>query len=46
MVEWYTANDTLDKIGPVQLKQNVAAWLAMVWLVAPAYVSFAGLHKK
>ncbi|QIK96098.1 M28 family peptidase [Sphingomonas sp. HDW15A] len=26
----HTANDTLDKIDPVQLRQNVAAWTAML----------------
>jgi len=41
MVEWHSANDTLDKIDPVQLKQNVAAWVAMVRLAAPADVPFA-----
>jgi carboxypeptidase Q len=32
----HTANDTLDKIDPVKLKQNVAAWVAMIWLAAQA----------
>jgi carboxypeptidase Q len=39
----HTANDTLDKIDPVKMKQNVAAWIATVWLAAQADVSFKGL---
>ena len=42
----HTANDTLDKIDPVQMKQNVAAWVAMVWLASQADVSFAGPPLK
>ena len=30
----HTANDTLDKIDPAQLRQNVAAWVMMTYLVA------------
>ncbi len=32
----HTADDTLDKIDPVQLQQNVAAWTAMLAVVANA----------
>jgi len=32
----HTAEDTLDKIDPVQLRQNVAAWTAMLAVVANA----------
>ena len=42
----HTANDTLDKIDPLELKQNVAAWTAMVWLAVQAGVDFAGAPKK
>ena len=42
----HTANDTLDKIDPAQMKQNVAAWVAMVWLASQAEASFAGVPKK
>lgn len=42
----HTANDTLDKIDPVQLKQNVAAWAAMVWLAAQADADFAPSPAK
>ncbi|MFL6263707.1 MAG: M20/M25/M40 family metallo-hydrolase [Thermoanaerobaculia bacterium] len=30
----HTANDTLDKIDPKDLDQNVAAWTAVAWAVA------------
>jgi hypothetical protein len=32
----HTADDTLDKVDPVQLRQNVAAWTAMLSAVANA----------
>jgi len=32
----HTADDTLDKVDPEQLRQNVAAWTAMLSLVADA----------
>jgi hypothetical protein len=32
----HTPDDTLDKIDPVQLRQNVAAWTAMLTIVANA----------
>ena len=30
----HTADDTLDKINPANITQNVAAYAAFVWLVA------------
>jgi len=42
----HTANDTLDKINPTQLSQNVAAWVAMVWLAAQADHDFKPAPKK
>lgn len=41
----HTANDTLDKVDPVQLNQNVAAWVALVWLAAQAEADFMGAVK-
>lgn len=39
--DWHhTAEDTLDKIDPVQLAQNVAAWTALVWMVADSSLDF------
>ncbi len=32
----HTANDTLDKVDPAQLRQNVAAWVAMLAVMADA----------
>ena len=42
----HTANDTLDKIDPVQLNQNVAAWTALVWLIANSDVEFRSTMPK
>ena len=30
----HTADDTLDKVDPVQLRQNVAVWTAVVAILA------------
>ena len=40
----HTANDTLDKIDPAQLDQNVAAWAALVWLIADSDVDFRAMR--
>ncbi|WGM47821.1 hypothetical protein KOAAANKH_02706 [Brevundimonas sp. NIBR10] len=39
----HTADDTLDKIDPVQMTQNVAAWTALVWLAADSDVDFRAM---
>lgn len=36
----HTANDTLDKISPDQLKQNVAAYAALIYLVSELDIDF------
>ena len=36
----HTANDTLDKIAPGELDQNVAAYAAFLYLVAETGVDF------
>jgi carboxypeptidase Q len=36
----HTANDTLDKVAPDALNQNVAAYAAFIYLVADSEVSF------
>jgi hypothetical protein len=36
----HTPDDTLDKVDRAQLDQNVAAWAALVWLVADSDVDF------
>ena len=40
----HTADDTLDKIDPAQLNQNVAAWAALVWLIADSDVDFRAMR--
>jgi len=40
----HTADDTLDKIDPEQLRQNVAAWAALVWLAADSDVDFRAMR--
>lgn len=40
----HTADDTLDKIDPKQLSQNVAAWAALVWLAADSDVDFRAMR--
>lgn len=40
----HTANDTLDKIDPAQLSQNVAAWAALIWLIADSDIDFRALR--
>jgi Zn-dependent M28 family amino/carboxypeptidase len=42
----HTADDTLDKIDPAQLNQNVAAWSALVWLMADSDVDFRALAAQ
>ncbi len=39
----HTPNDTFDKIDPAQLHQNVAAWAALLWLIADSDVDFRKL---
>jgi len=39
----HTADDTLDKIDPVQMTQNVAAWTALTWLAADSDVDFRSM---
>lgn len=40
----HTADDTLDKIDPEQLSQNVAAWAALVYLIADSDVDFRAMR--
>jgi hypothetical protein len=39
----HTPDDTLDKVDPEQLRQNVAAWTAMLAVVANAREDIARL---
>ena len=36
----HTENDTLDKIDPATLPQNIAAWAAVAWLAAQSPIGF------
>ncbi len=40
----HTADDTLDKVDPAQMSQNVAAWAALVWLIADSEVDFRAMR--
>lgn len=40
----HTADDTLDKIDPAQMTQNVAAWAGLVWLIANSDVDFRSMR--
>lgn len=42
----HTPDDTLDKVDPAQLRQNVAAWTAMLWLAANAPEPLAAVPQK
>ncbi|MFC7378444.1 M20/M25/M40 family metallo-hydrolase [Brevundimonas sp. GCM10030266] len=40
----HTADDTLDKVDPAQLTQNVAAWAGLLWLIADSDVDFRAMR--
>ena len=42
----HTPDDTLDKIDPTQLRQNVAAWTAMLSVVANDPVDYGPVAKR
>jgi len=42
----HTPDDTLDKVDPAQLRQNVAAWTAMLALVADAPEAIGNLPPR
>ena len=42
----HTPDDTLDKVDPVQLRQNVAAWTAMLLITADAPEDLAAVPQK
>ncbi len=39
----HTADDTLNKVRPNELAQNVAAWVSLIYLVAETDVDFRAL---
>ena len=42
----HTPNDTLDKINPTELAQNVAAWAVVAYVTAQADEKLLPLPKK
>lgn len=42
----HTADDTLDRIDPKKMSQNVAAWAATVWMIANTSVTFQPTNGK
>ena len=39
----HTTDDTLDKVDPRELNQNVAAWASLVYLIADSDIDFRSL---
>lgn len=42
----HTANDTLDKINPEHLRQNLAAWVTLVYVAANSPVAFGPVEPS
>ncbi len=42
----HTANDTLDKVDPDSLRQNLAAWVTLVYLAANSDMAFGPLTPE
>jgi len=42
----HTANDTLDKVNPDHLRQNLAAWVTMVYITANSKLSFGPVEPS
>jgi len=42
----HTANDTLDKVDPDSLRQNLAAWVTMLYITANSTVAFGPVDKS
>lgn len=41
----HSPDDTIDKIDPVQLNQNVAAWAVLIYLIADSDIDFRALRE-
>ncbi|HYE47555.1 MAG TPA: M28 family peptidase [Caulobacter sp.] len=41
----HSPDDTLDKVDPAQLQQNVAAWVALLWVIADSDIDFRALSQ-
>jgi len=42
----HTANDTLDKVNPENLRQNLAAWVTLVYLTADSTKVFGPVEPS
>jgi len=42
----HTANDTLDKVDPDHLRQNLAAWVTVLYVTANSTVDFGPVEKS
>ena len=42
----HTANDTLDKVNPEHLRQNLAAWVTLAYVTANSTVSFGPVEPS
>ncbi len=42
----HTMDDTLDKVRPDELAQNVAAWASFIYLVADSDIDFRALSAR
>ena len=42
----HTVADTIDKVDPAAMSQNVAAWAPMAWLAAQADVAFGPIPSS
>ena len=42
----HTANDTLDKVNPDNLRQNLAAWVTFLYVTANSMVDFGAVDPS
>jgi len=42
----HTANDTLDKVNPDNLRQNLAAWVTLLYITANSTVAFGPVDRS
>jgi len=42
----HTANDTLDKVNPDHLRQNLAAWVTLVYVTSSSRIAFGPVEPS
>jgi len=42
----HTANDTLDKVNPDHLRQNLAAWVTLVYVTSSSRLAFGPVEPS